>query len=76
MIGGGEQRDNGEILPSVVSCKESFPAPQVQVGVEEVRSTWEEEAGVIELGGGLSDDDWARVVKVVDKIKKQCRRTI
>ena len=44
--------------------------------MEEVRSTWEEEAGVIELGGGLSDDDWARVVKVVDKIKKQCRRTI
>ena len=57
-------------------AKKVFLHHKYKLGWEEVHSTWEEEAGVIELGGGLSDDDWARVVMVVDKIKKQCRRTI
>ena len=47
-----------------------------KLGWKEVHETFEDEPGVIELGGGLSDDDWSQLVKVVNKIKKRSRRTV
>ena len=57
-------------------AKKVFLHHKYKLGWKEVYETWEDDAGVIELGGGLSDDDWSRVVKIVDKIKKRSRRTV
>ena len=56
--------------------KKIFLHHKYELGWAEVHSTWEADAGVVELGGGLSDDDWARVVKLIGKIKKLSRRTM
>ena len=53
--------------------KKIFLHHKYKLGWAEVHST---DAGVVELGGGLSDDDWARVVKLIGKIKKLSRRTM
>ena len=56
--------------------KKIFLHHKYELGWAEVHSTWEADAGVVELGGGLSDDDWGRVVKLIGKIKKLSRRTM